>query len=240
MAIGSTQQDILKNKVKDKGSITEIGVGNGMLSKARTKDDGTLELIGEPYPQRGSTPGEKYTNVFEANGKRYGIDKSGKQVEIPMAQGASVVPSSDKQKAAAEKLSAINDRIDSLVEQLRANPDVAGGRGLVSRIGESIQGSISPDTAPTAAHDFESQLTDLKTELHTMKFDKRFSKAAMERMDTIVQGLKLGQPASVAISSLLEAKKQIGTPEQKGPTIGEKRTINGKAARWDGQGWLPD
>jgi len=200
-----------------------------------------------------NTPGDKYTNVFESGGKRYGINKAGVQVEIPTAPGANVVPTSDKQKAALDHANALGDRIDSLVAQLRADPSVAGGAGVVSRGYEAVAGTLDPNRAPTGAHLFESQLTDLKTELHNEKFGKRFSKAAMDRMDEILQGAKIGQPAPVAIASLLAAKNHLlnsvgggsadsqGAGTSAGPKAGDKQqSKSGRGMHFDGANWVYD
>jgi len=114
-----------------------------------------------------------------------------------------------KSKEHADRVQGVADDIDTLVNMLSAKPDIAGGRGIVSRGIESVMGVLDPTAAPSDAHLFQSRLQDLKTRIQLMRADKRFSKAAMERMDKIVQGEGLGQNAATSIATLQDMKEKL-------------------------------
>lgn len=114
-----------------------------------------------------------------------------------------------KDRTANEKVQSISDDIDTIVSQLEQNPNVAGGRGIIARGMEAASGFIDPTQAPTDAHLFESRIGDLKSRVQLLRSDKRFSKEAMARMDSIIQGTGLGQNAATAIATLRDMQEKM-------------------------------
>jgi len=141
-----------------------------------------------------------------------------------------------------KNVESLSDDIDTLVTMLEQNPNIAGGRGMITRGIEAASGFIDPTQAPTDAHLFESRIGDLKTRLQLLRADKRFSKEAMARMDKIIQGTGLGQNAATSIATLRDMQDKMnrdvaGSAKADKFTVGQTyRDANGNTAKYLGNG----
>jgi hypothetical protein len=88
IASPKTEQDILKKRAEDRGTVVEVGVAGGKMQKARSRADGTMELIGEPYTKKEGT-------TINLGAPVAGVDENGKPVFFqPNKKGgaAEIVP----------------------------------------------------------------------------------------------------------------------------------------------------
>lgn len=144
----------------------------------------------------------------DQNGNPIFVQPSRTQGVAPrVVQGITPLPKGGKQSAVSPQ--GVIDDIDTLVEMLQANPDIAGGRGFLSRAYESVSGAIDPTQASSPAHLYESRMTDLKNKLQLLKNDRRFSKFSYEKMDKVIQGLGLGENAGMSIETLNDMKDKL-------------------------------
>jgi hypothetical protein len=136
--------------------------------------------------------------------------------------------------------------IDALIEMLQQNPDVAGARGYVTRGLETAHTATGIGTQDTHAHNFQSRMEALMTQLpKILTGSSKSAKDERERVDRIANALKLGSTGPIAIGKLNELKSILqqqrstsaNEPDEHGFIVGKDyKNPKGQTATYLGDG----
>lgn len=143
-------------------------------------------------------------------------------------------------KAVAAGKEAALSEIDDLITTLKKDPSVAGARGFVSRVGETVKTTTGEGSQKTPANEFQTAMELFLLRLPKIAGSNRESQG---RVDKIASALKLGVTAPIAVGKLEELKRVLSGGEQKAPAA-EERTAYDKTGKpvivvKRGDKWVP-
>lgn len=159
-----------------------------------------------------------------------------------------------------EPLQNFVDKIDATQRMIEQNPEAVGGRGMLGRGAEFIQGTLNPG-APTPASDLQTQILDLQKSYRSLPGHAAGRlKADAAKIDSAIKGLGVFTTADQALGSLKTLResvaRQLGgntmTPAQNAQSYPDApaapqrqkdamyQTPRGPL-KWTGTGWIaPD
>lgn len=143
-------------------------------------------------------------------------------------------------KAVAAGKEAALSEIDDLIATLKKNPNVAGAKGFVSRVGETVKTTTGEGSQEVPANEFQTAMELFLLRLPKIAGSNRESQG---RVDKIASALKLGVTGPIAVGKLEELKRVLSGGEQKTPAA-EERTAYDKAGKpvivvKRGDKWVP-
>jgi hypothetical protein len=150
------------------------------------------------------------------------------------------------------------DKIDATERIIQKNPEAVGGRGMLGRGAEFIQGTLSPG-APTPASDLQTQILDLQKAYRALPGHAASRlKIDAAKIDSAIKGLGIFTTADQALGSLKTLResisRQLGSgagqlgqpavspPDAPAPGQRQKDTVYQTPRgpmKWSGTGWLP-
>lgn len=156
-----------------------------------------------------------------------------------------------------EPLINLLDKLDATKRMIEQNPEAVGGRGMLGRGAEFIQGTLSPGS-PTPASDLQTQILDVQKAYRGLPGHAASRlKADQAKIDSSIKGLGLWTNADMALGSIKVLQKSIsdqlgqrGTPAVDAPQAPASAADRVKDTvyttprglmKWTGTGWLhPD
>ncbi len=122
---------------------------------------------------------------------------------------AAATRSQEKADKAMAPVENLVDQIDAAIRMIDSDPSVVGGRGMLSRAGEFING-VWTGSGATPASDFQSQLIQIQSgwkKLPTVAAN-RF-KADAAKVDDAIKGLGVATSAPQARNSLIQLRDNL-------------------------------
>ena len=109
--------------------------------------------------------------------------------------------------AGAKQTDVIINQIDDLVKLVQDHPEVVSTAGMVTRMGETIEGWIGGQPQDTPASRFASAILALRTQVSTALSGSRYySKPRQEQMEQILPGLEHFESPQQVINNLIQMK----------------------------------
>lgn len=157
-----------------------------------------------------------------------------------------------------EPLQNFVDKIDATQRMIEQNPEAVGGRGMLGRGAEFIQGTLNPGE-PTPASDLQTQILDLQKSYRTLPGHAAGRlKADAAKIDSAIKGLGVFTTADQALGSLRTLResvaRQLGgntmTPAQDAQSYSDAPAVSQRQRdtvyqtplgplKWTGTGWIP-